>query len=336
MDIQSVTGKGTYAPADLDPPDDVDEPFRQLASVWTAVAVSGAAFSPGMGKMSRPERCLFALGNLRLGVWYPNPIYFPTPAPDPARGAASVGYDRTWYQNHRPSPKYLAKEAFGLHRLKDPWVYITDGGHYENLGLVELLRRGCRQIYCFDASGDRPDTFGTVADAMRLAREELRVEIDLRPEPMKPNSSGISRMGVWAGTVSYPGGTTPDVGWIVIAKLAVPRTAPFDVIDLARTLPSFPNHPTADQLYTDQKFEAYRALGHHLGQQALQVGLTIRARMDEGYDCKKAVDEVNQWLCDRKDPVTCAAEDAAAQTKAKDAKDAKDSKASKTSKASQG
>jgi len=62
-----------------------------------------------------------------------------------------------------------------------------------------------------------------------------------------------------------------------VAKLAVPATAPFDVIDMARTLPSFPNHPTADQLYTDQKFEAYRALGHHLSEQAAALADDIRS-----------------------------------------------------------
>ncbi len=298
MAIEAATGHGTYAPAQL------GTRFADLDSIWTAVAVSGAAFSPAMGKMNRPERCLFALGNLRLGVWYPNPVYFP----DRPAHLESAHFDRQWYETHHTRPWYLLKEAFGLHRLKDPWVYVTDGGHYENLGLVELLRRRCREIYCFDASGDSPDTFGTMAEAMRLAREELNVEVVMRPEPMKPDSSGISRMGVWAGTVAYPaiGDGEPEVGWIVLAKLAVPRTAPFDIVDLARSLPSFPNHPTADQLYTDQKFEAYRALGHHLGREAITVGHRIRTLLSNGQVTEaEAVEQVNDWLCSRPDPVKC-------------------------------
>ena len=260
--------KGTVSPSEL-------ATFNErMAWTWTAVAVSGAAFSPAMGKMGRPERFLLALGNLRLGVWYPNPRFLNDPD------------ERKWYATHHPRPVHLAKEALGLHRADDRWVYVTDGGHYENLGLVELLRRRCSEVYCFDASGDTPDTFGTLADAMRLAREEMEIEIVFDPTPLKPNDDGISPIGVWAGVIRYQDGAR---GWLVLAKLAVPMTAPFDIIDLARTLPAFPNHPTADQLYTDQKFEAYRALGFHLGQQAAELGSEIRALMGAGQIVEDAV-----------------------------------------------
>jgi hypothetical protein len=235
-----------------------------------------------MGKMTRPERFLFAVGNLRLGVWYPNPRFLADPV------------ERSWYDVHQPRAWYLVKEAFGIHKADDRWVYLTDGGHYENLGLVELIRRGCREIYCFDASGDRPDTFGTLADAMRLARAELDVEIQLDTTAMlTPNSEGLSPLGVWVATVRFPGEAEPT-GWLVLAKLSVPATAPLDIIDLARSLPSFPNHPTADQLYTDQKFEAYRALGHHLGQQAAALANDLRRRRRAGRSVLQAVEDVSR------------------------------------------
>ncbi|MGH2722500.1 MAG: hypothetical protein ACRDJO_13005, partial [Actinomycetota bacterium] len=242
---------------------------------WTAVAVSGAAVAPAMGKMSRPERFLFALGNLRLGVWYPNPRSF---AADPG-----------WYERHHPRPWYLAKEALGLHKADDQWIYVTDGGHYENLGLVELLRLGCREIYCFDASGDSVHTFGTIAEAMRLAREEMGIDVTFDPSPLRPDDKGISKLGVWAGTIRFSGEEEPS-GWLVVAKLQVPEKAPFDIVDLARSLPSFPTHPTADQLYTDQKFEAYRALGEHLGAQAAELAFDIRQLVEhEGLSVTRAV-----------------------------------------------
>jgi hypothetical protein len=262
-------GEGHYRP------DDMPERYKDLASTWTAVAVSGAAFAPAMGKMTRPERTLFALGNLRLGVWYPNPRYMATTASEADRGR----FDKAWYDRHHPRPWYLVKEALGLHKLNDPWVYVTDGGHYENLGLVELLRRRCTEIYCFDAAGDQTSTFGTLADAMRIARAELGVEIKIDTRPLQSDEKGMSKAGVGVGTVHYPpvtAGGRPLVGWIVIAKLTVPEKAPFDIIDLARTLRSFPTHPTSDQLYTDQKFEAYRALGAHLSAQAVELGGRIR------------------------------------------------------------
>ena len=78
---------------------------------------------------------------------------------------------------HRPRPQYLWKELFGRNRLDDKFLYVTDGGHYENLGLVELLRRGCRTIYCFDAGGGK--TGQALGDAIALARAELNVDIDM-------------------------------------------------------------------------------------------------------------------------------------------------------------
>jgi hypothetical protein len=75
--------------------------------------------------------------------------------------------------------------------------------------------------------------------------------------------------------------------------LEVPRNGPFDIVDLARTLPRFPNHPTSDQLYTDQKFEAYRALGEHLGHEAtrLRRAITTHAAESNEPDETKKLDE---------------------------------------------
>ncbi|HRW37401.1 MAG TPA: hypothetical protein P5254_06875, partial [Aquihabitans sp.] len=273
--------RGFVAPGDL--------PTPHLGSAWTAVAVSGAAFSPAMGKMSRPERSILAIANLRLGLWYPNPLYL-------SDGSG-------WFESHRnPRPWYLAKEMIGLHRASDRWVYVSDGGHYENLGLVELLRSGCREIYCFDAAGDTTDTFGTFSDAARLARAELGVEIELEPRPLEPGEDGLARTGVVAGWFRVPAdGDRPEaVGWIVLAKLVIPRTAPHDIADLARTVPGFPTNPTSDQLFTDQKFEAYRALGDHLGTQAAEAGRILRAMLSNvGTDpdrVRDAVRAVNKKL----------------------------------------
>lgn len=294
-EMGSSPGTGCYTPGSL------PDRFDYLRRVWTSVAVSGAAFAPAMGKMSRPERFLMALGNLRLGLWYPNPIYFQSAPPPPSESVPD--FDRDWYEWHHPRLWYLFKEAVGLHKLRDPWVYVTDGGHYENLGLVELLRTTrCREVYCFDAAGDATHTFSTFADAQRLAREEWQIEIDLDPRAMA-DDNGISKVGVWAGTVRYPDpGSEP--GWIVLAKLSVPLSAPFDILDRARTLPSFPTHPTADQLYTDSKFEAYRALGHHLGREAVAVGTRLR-RLTELTAAPDAVRLVNEELCQRRDPHPC-------------------------------
>ena len=170
-----------------------------------AVAMSGAALSPSMGKLSRPRlRFLMALANVRLGVWVPNPrrmdafvtmrttrckvaegraeklkaLVSPTGDMSPSdRAAVRESAESKPFLVPRPRPRYLLKELLGQNSINDKYLYVTDGGHYENLGLVELFRRGCTTIYCFDASGGGPMT--NLGDALALARSELGVEVEL-------------------------------------------------------------------------------------------------------------------------------------------------------------
>jgi hypothetical protein len=136
-------------------------PTRRYASVFerwdtpklgvmTAVGMSGAAISPAMGRFKRGSTgALLALANVRLGMWMPNPRYV---------ASAPGDDDRPAFPRRRLS--YLLKEMFGIHDIEDIYVYVTDGGHWENLGVVELLRRRCTEVFCFDAAGSMTDSFG--------------------------------------------------------------------------------------------------------------------------------------------------------------------------------
>ncbi len=142
---------------------------------------------------------------------------------------------------------------------------MSDGGHYENLGLVELLRRGCTTIWCVDASGESIDTFGTIADAVAIARSELSVDIDIDPRVMAPDPKATGSAARFVrGThvvcpIRYHDGT---VGTLVLIKAGVPEDAPVDVLQAHRRWKSFPCDPTSNQLYTAQRFDAYRSLGY--------------------------------------------------------------------------
>jgi hypothetical protein len=218
-----------------------------------AVAISGAAISPSMGKMTRrPLRLLMGLANVRLGVWVPNP-----------RRVATFEKRNKFYP--RPRPYYLLRELLGLNQLNLPFLYVTDGGHYENLGAMELLRRGCTEIYCFDASKDELDALG---DMISLARSELDVEVEIDPEDLRPDKEGISKKDCVEGAIHYPDGTK---GRIYYARPAVTEKAPADVTVYHRQDPRFPRDPTGDQLYTGQRFEAYRALGLSAGRSAIEL-----------------------------------------------------------------
>ncbi len=326
--------------------------FVRDFTVPAAQAASGAAFSPVMGKMTKyAARFVFALLNLRLGVWLPNPARVvawaqdqpdpPTPHdPDPAmvaaaqaaleaacaaeadtdaealrrfdEAAAQVGgvsgaprdvkdhlarlqadlqavalaahlraercrrdlegalhppatdpSEVTEFEGYPwlPRPTRLFRELFGVFRARSKFVYVSDGGHYENLGLVELLRRGCTWIYCFDAAGDKIDAFNTLADALAVARTELGVRVEIDPAPIAPAPGSTFNQALHVvGRVFYPGAEDRP-GHIVFAKLGVTTDVPADVLSWRQANPMFPTDGTADQLYTDQRFEAYRALG---------------------------------------------------------------------------
>jgi hypothetical protein len=219
-----------------------------------AVAMSGAALSPSMGKMTRwPLRFLMALANVRLGVWVPNP-----------RQLATFQQRKRFFPNPRAS--YLLRELLGLNPLNGPYLYVTDGGHYENLGLVELLRRGCTEIYCFDASND---DFDAIGDAVSLARSELDVEIDVKYGGLEVDGkSGLAGTDCVAATITYPGRNAPPAK-LYYARLALTRDSPTDAVAYHHHDPRFPHDPTTDQLYTDQRFEAYRCLGAGAARTAL-------------------------------------------------------------------
>ena len=275
-------------------------------TVPAAMAISGAALSPSMGKMTRSWlRLLLALFNVRLGVWVPNPARLIERAGAVTRRAGRVSeaeldevrcalasgrrpgglpagedvdpVDRLallskprglWGSIRRgwaePGLLYLLYEGTGRNSLDRDYVYVTDGGHWENLGLVELLRRGCTRVYCFDAAGDDLETFNTLGEAVALARSELGVEVIVDPVAgglfPDPELDGYSRTDVVVGAIKYPNGVD---GVLVFAKAAMPVDAPWDVKAYRGRDRRFPSHSTGDQFFNDEQFESYRALGAH-------------------------------------------------------------------------
>ena len=151
------------------------ESRRRDITVPSAMAISGAAFSPAMGKANLgPVGSVLALANLRLGVWLPHPQRV-----TPAKAGK-------WKRRHRPGWTWFIREVMNKYRFQRRYLYVSDGGHWDNLGLVELLRRGCTEIVCISAAGDGATSFGTIAEAIALAREELGVDIVLDPSPLRP------------------------------------------------------------------------------------------------------------------------------------------------------
>lgn len=240
---------------------------RRDLTLPAAVAMSGASVSPSMGKLTpRPLTFLMALANIRLGVWVPNP-----------RWVAGCDDDEALPRRYaRARPSYLFRELLGRNRVDAKYLYVTDGGHYENLGLVELLRRGCTRIYCFDASGvgRGKAEFGALGEAIALARSELQVEIDfpeedlteLEPDP----ETGLAAKDVVRGRIRYGGKFKGVEGRLIYVRNTLTAEASWDARAHQRVDPRFPRNSTVDQLYTDQKFEAYRVLGAGAARRAVK------------------------------------------------------------------
>ncbi len=248
---------------------------RRLSDVTlpSLMAISGAAVSPGMGKMSRgPTDSLLALLNIRLGVWIPSPA-----------AVHDLPDGRTW--RAWPWWGWYVREVFGWFPSRASFLYVSDGGHWENLGLVELFRRGCTEIYCVSAAGDGRDSFSTIGEALALARELFGVESKVDLEPLRPPASApqtpgtrslrrrlspdvsdddATRANTWApqgdvnGTFTYPDGRS---GRIVIIEANLAEAVPWDVQAWAEGNEAFPDDPTTDQLFSHRQFESYRALG---------------------------------------------------------------------------
>lgn len=231
-------------------------------SLGTAVAISGAAASPNMGYHSSPAvTFLLALFNVRLGWWLGNP------------GPAGERTYRT--PGPRFAPRALFAEAFGLTDDANPYVYLSDGGHFENLGLYEMVLRRCHYIVVADAAADPDYTFGDLANAVAKIRIDFGIPIEFEALPMRrfdrasgfdvATGGGPDCVYGALGRIRYDcvdGPGTPD-GLLLYVKPVLAGSEPVDLYDYGRTHADFPMQSTADQLYDERQFESYRVLGSH-------------------------------------------------------------------------
>ena len=172
-----------------------------------------------------------------------------------------------WFRAMQPTLGLLWAEAAGHLSYRDTWMYVTDGGHYENLGLVEALRRGARNVVVLDASGDQAHTWSTLGGAITLARADAGVDITLEPTTMVSGGKDLAAgqvvhpwaHGTFTRTEAAPG--LPAHGDIWVCKLGWWAGAPWDVRAYAKSHSTFPCDSTLEQLYDAGEFEAYHQLG---------------------------------------------------------------------------
>ena len=240
-------------------------------SLGTAVAVSGAAASSNMGYYTTSPvlSMVLTLFNVRLGWWLGNP-----------GPAGQKTYRR---EAPRVSLRPVVEEALGLTDDTNPYVYLTDGGHFENLALYEMVLRRCRLIVLSDAAEDSKFQFNDLGNAVRKIRIDLGVPIDFdevrifkaKPDRDDPRAAQYS---YWAfGRIRYSAvdkvaaggagrvfGEAPDGVLIYVKPTVYGDAEPRDVLQYKKSHDEFPHQSTGDQFFDEPQFESYRMLGWHI------------------------------------------------------------------------
>ena len=215
--------------------------------IGTAIAISGAAANPNAGYHTSPGVAfLLTVFNARLGWWMGNPRMDQWQEISPRQGLF-----------------YLLSELFGYAGTTRKYVNLSDGGHFENLGLYELVRRRCKYIIVCDAEQDEGYAFEGIANAIRKCRVDFGVVITLQTNGINPaDAKQTSTIHAVMGTISYPG--LEECGRLIYVKASVTGDEAIDVLEYRRRCPGFPHQSTADQSFDESQFESYRMLGLHI------------------------------------------------------------------------
>jgi hypothetical protein len=247
----------------------------------SAMAISGAAASSNMGSATiKPLVPTLAILNVRLGFWLPNPAMI--------AGALKESFVARFFDK-----LYFLKELLGLLREDSQIIYLTDGGHIENLGIYELLRRRCKLIIAIDGEADPDMSFGALVTLQRYARIDFSLRIDLPWAALRDATDKASKEILESGgeppgkaphgphcalgTIYYPrkaGGEKDEAdstGVLLYIKSSLTGDENDYIVDYKRRNPAFPHETTLDQLFSEEQFEAYRALGFHAVNSAFKL-----------------------------------------------------------------
>jgi hypothetical protein len=241
----------------------------------TAMAISAAAAAPQMGLITmRTLSFWLVLLNVRLGYWAKKP------------------------QNElgtlfgAPGLFCLWQEMLGTMNEKSPWLNLTDGGHIENLGVYELLRRRCKYIIAVDGEEDSKMTFHGLTTLQRLAAIDLGVRIDIDLDDLRLNDQRLSRSHFRFCRVRYPKegrGSEDEFGYLLYVKLSLTGNEGEFLRRYRLDNPVFPHDSTANQFFSETQFEAYRTLGEHIGNK-----LFLRAIVGKLADSKEV--KLEEWF----------------------------------------
>ena len=240
----------------------------------------------------KPLAPTLALLNVRLGYWLRNPNRVTRREP-----------------RNKLANFYFLAEMFGLLNENRKSVYLTDGGHIDNLGIYELLRRRCKVIIVSDAEADPEMAFGSLNNTERYARIDLGTRIDLPWQEitnMSLNTSkSIDETGdcpkndgphCAVGKIEYPDNQR---GVLVYIKSSLSGDENDYIFHYKKRFSAFPHETTLDQFFSEEQFEVYRALGFHAAYGLLRRWDKFAHR--DPAECPQVTDQMR--LLDRLFPV---------------------------------
>lgn len=226
-----------------------DRSANSKLTLGTAMAISGAAANPNMGYFSSALiRFPMALLNMRLGWWLPRP----TKKAKATRAADPFTAGKIW-----------KAEFLGIKdHTTDSFINLSDGGHVDNLGLYEMIRRRCARVLVVDAGADPKRQYQDLANVVRRVRIDFGVEITING--LKFGESSAENVGsflpIYKGTIRYPDKNVED-GTLIIVRPEPHPSEPMDISAYGSRHTAFPHESTADQWFSEAQFESYRKLG---------------------------------------------------------------------------
>jgi hypothetical protein len=234
--------------------------MNNTMNLATAMAISGAAVNPdtgGSGKSITRQpflSMLMAMLNLRLGYWVPNPQKCKCPL--------------------RPRiPNYILPGLWEItfrNKLKEKatFLQLSDGGHFDNLALYELIRRRLGLIIVCDGGADPNLTFGDLANAMEKVRADFGALIVIKSEnlkvmipPLKSEQVKLAKKGFLMADIIYADNSK---GKLIYINTTLCKGLYADLYGYKKQHPSFPEESTSNQFFDEKQFEAYRELGFQI------------------------------------------------------------------------
>ena len=235
--------------------------YGAAVSLGTAVTISGAAVSPNMGYHSSGlVAFLLTFFNIRLGWWLGNP---------------SPAGTKTY---RLPAPRsalwHLTRETLGYTDDQSTFVYLSDGGHFENLAFYSMVERRCHLIVVVDAECDPKAAFEGLGNAIRKIQVDLGVPIQIDHLPIYSRQDPLNKNGRYCaiGVIQYSK-VDPQAsdGTLIYMKPALCSGEPIDIRNYASGHPEFPHETTADQWFDETQFESYRKLGEHVARTVFEI-----------------------------------------------------------------